>query len=128
MIGLSERVAHERLARICFVDYDREMVLVVEHKPSGAMPQIIAVGRLTKLHGGDTAEFALVVSDGYQGQGLGTELLRRLAQIARTEGINRIIGYILPENSAMQGVCQKLGFLMVDDPEEGVIRVESTCS
>jgi acetyltransferase len=128
MMGLSERVAHERLARICFVDYDREMVLVVEHKSSGGTPEIIAVGRLTKLHGGDTAEFALVVSDQYQSQGLGTELLRRLAEIARTEGIGRVIGYVLPENNAMQGICQKLGFLMVHDPEEGVFRVESSCS
>jgi acetyltransferase len=128
MMRLSERVAHERLARICFVDYDRDMVLVVEHKPSGGVPEIMAVGRLTKLHGGDTAEFALVVSDRYQGQGLGTELLRRLTQIARTEGISRIIGYILPENTAMQGICQKLGFRMAHDPEEGVLTAESSCS
>jgi acetyltransferase len=128
MMGLSERVAHERLARICFVDYDREMVLVAEYQTPGGIPEIIAVGRLTKIHGGDTAEFALVVSDQYQGQGLGTELLRRLAKIARTEGIGRVIGYILPENSAMQGICQKLGFQMAHDPDEGVLTVESTCS
>ena len=65
MVGLSERVAHERLARICFVDYDGEMVFVVERKTSGGTPEIVAVGRLTKLHGGDRAEFALVVSDRY---------------------------------------------------------------
>ena len=33
---LSQRTAHERLTRICFIDYDREMALVAERRdPSG---------------------------------------------------------------------------------------------
>jgi acetyltransferase len=126
MIGLSERVAHERLSRICFVDYDREMVLAVERKESDGVPEIVAVGRLTKLHGGGVAEFALVVSDRFQGQGLGTELLRRLLDVARDEGIGRVVGYILPENGAMQGVCKKLGFRMAHDAAAGALRAEAT--
>ena len=85
---LSTRVAHERLTRICFIDYDREMALVAERKnPETGDHEILGVGRLSKLRGTDEAEFALLVSDRFQGQGLGTELLRRLLQIGRDEKI-----------------------------------------
>jgi hypothetical protein len=49
-LKLSQRVAHERLCRICFTDYDREMVLLREHKGKGGAPEVVAVGRLSKLH------------------------------------------------------------------------------
>lgn len=35
LMKLSQRVAHERLRRICFIDYDREMALVVDGKDRG---------------------------------------------------------------------------------------------
>jgi acetyltransferase len=104
------------------------MVLAVEHSQLGGVPEIIAVGRLTKLHTGGEAEFALVVSDRYQGQGLGTELLRRLLSVARDEGIQRVVGYVLLENSAMQGVCKKLGFSLAYDTDAAVIRAEASIS
>jgi acetyltransferase len=126
MMKLSQRVAHERLAHICFIDYDREMVLVAERSSDAASSQIIAVGRLTKLHGDSTAEFAVVVSDPYQGHGLGREIVRRLLQIARNEAISRVTGQILPDNSAMQAVCRKLGFELTYDPAEGVVTADAS--
>jgi len=84
-LHLDRRVAHERLARLCFIDYDREMALVaVRDGPAGAAgAEMLGVGRLTPLHGPGDAEFALLVRDDVQGQGLGTELLRRLVDIGR---------------------------------------------
>ena len=82
-VEAEERVAHERLARICFIDYDREMALVVEQKlPSSAVPAILGVARLTKLHGTESAEFAMLISDAWQGHGLGTNLLQTLVRVA----------------------------------------------
>ena len=70
---LSARVVHDRLARICFIDYDREMALVVDHKdPETGEHRVLGVGRLSRLHGRNEAEFAILVADPYQGQGLGT--------------------------------------------------------
>lgn len=116
-LQLTQRVAHERLSRICFIDYAREMALVAERTVPGvdaAAPdarEILGVGRLSKTGGGNAeAEFAILVADSFQGQGLGTELLRRLVAIGREEGIGRIIGYISPENDAMQKIARKLGF------------------
>jgi len=111
LIKLSQRVAHERLTRICFIDYDREMALVADYKnPETGQHDILAVGRLSKLLGTNEAEFAMLVSDRVQCQGLGTELLQRLLQVGRDKKLARIHAEILAENSAMQRVCEKLGF------------------
>jgi len=110
-IQYNRRVAHERLTRLCFIDYDREMALVVERKdPKTGERVILAIGRLSKLHQTAEAEFAILVSDAYQGQGFGGELLRRLVQIGRDEKLKRIVATILPDNVAMQRVSRKIGF------------------
>jgi acetyltransferase len=110
-LKLSQRVAHERLARLCFIDYDREMALVVERRdPRSGQQEIVAVGRLIKLHGAPEAEFALLVADRFQRQGLGTALLQRLVQIGKDEKLRRIVADILPQNLAMQQVSAHLGF------------------
>jgi acetyltransferase len=111
VLQLSQRTAHERLRRICFNDYDREIALVAEHKETpGAEPRILGVGRLSKLHGVNEGEFAILVSDVWQGQGLGCELLRRVVEVGRDEKLQRIVGHILPDNQAMSHLCQKVGF------------------
>jgi acetyltransferase len=110
-LKLTDRIAHERLTRICFNDYDREIALVVERKDAtGDDRQIFGVGRLSKLRGNHEAEFALLVSDRWQRQGLGTELLKRLVQIGRAEKLSRISAIIMGTNHSMQHVAQKAGF------------------
>ncbi|HOK08373.1 MAG TPA: bifunctional acetate--CoA ligase family protein/GNAT family N-acetyltransferase [Candidatus Hydrogenedens sp.] len=110
---LHVRTQHERLTEICFVDYDRSIALVaVEKNKETGENAILGVGRIVKIYGTQDAEFALMISDLFQGHGLGTEMLRRLIQIARTEGVHRLYGTILPENRAMLRVCAKLGFVL----------------
>src|SRR5215213_4557574 len=122
-MSLEQRIAHDRLTRICFIDYDREMVLVAEHTDANSQRAIIGVGRLTKIRGANHAEFATVVSDAYQGQGIGSELLRRLIAIGRDERLDRVVADVLPDNRDMQRVFKQLGFRfrrMLGEP----IRVE----
>ncbi len=123
MIALSQRIAHERLTRICYVDYDREIALVAEQKnaTTGAR-QLLGVGRLTKEPGTDEAQFAILVADPVQGRGLGTELVRRLLEIGRKENVRRITAEILLDNYAMQKICERLGFRLTRDAEEGVVK------
>jgi acetyltransferase len=110
-LSLESRTAHERLVRICHVDGEREVALVVDHenKRTGQQ-QILGVGRLIKLDAQNEAEVAILVSDQYQKQGLGTELLRRLIQIARDQKLHRVSGELLRDNLAMQIIVKKLGF------------------
>ncbi|MHB8667709.1 MAG: bifunctional acetate--CoA ligase family protein/GNAT family N-acetyltransferase [Burkholderiales bacterium] len=118
-IQYNQRVAHDRLTRLCFIDYDREMALVVERKdPATGEHTVLAIGRLSKLHQSAEAEFAILVSDAYQGHGFGGELLRRLVQIGRDEKLQRIVATILAENVAMQHVSRKCGFKLTRDDAE----------
>lgn len=128
MVKLKHRIAHERLTRICFIDYDREMLLVGDRQdPETLEHRILGVARLSKLHGTNEAEFALIVSDSYQQRGLGTELLRRLLQIGREEKLNAIVGYILTSNYKMQSLCKKLGFDLQLDQGEGMLKAVFVC-
>jgi acetyltransferase len=111
LISLDQRVSHDRLTRLCFIDYDRQIALVsVWRNPTSGMEEIVAVGRVVKEHRLAEGEFAIVVSDNFQGHGIGTELLQRLIDIGRREGLERITGSVLPENRGMLHVCEKLGF------------------
>jgi acetyltransferase len=119
-LKLGQRVAHERLIRVCFNDYDRELALLAVRKdPESAQQEVLGIGRLSKVPQRNDAEFSLLVSDNWQNQGLGTELLRRLLDIGRQEGLDRITANMLPDNLEMQHICEKLGFhleRMLDEP------------
>ena len=125
-LRLSQRTAHDRLTRICYIDYDREMALAVEHKTAEGNPEIIAIGRLSRMHGKDEAEMAVLVDDRFQHQGLGTELYRRLIEVARDEHLGSVISTILSENREMQTICKKLGFKLEASLEDGTIQAVLT--
>jgi acetyltransferase len=109
--SLSSRVAHERLVRICFADYDRVMALVVDHKDMvTGQHRILGVGRLIKLHPKNEAEVAILVSDQCQKQGLGIELLRRAVQIACDEKLSSVSAEMLRDNLTAQSIFKKVGF------------------
>ncbi len=126
IIKTSRLIAHQRLSRICFIDYDREIALIgVRRHPETQEPEIWGISRLSKLHSNkQEAEFALLVSDPFQGQGLGTELLRQLISIGRTEKLSVIRAEILSDNFVMQHICQKLGFVIHRVPGESMVSAE----
>jgi len=64
LVKLEKRVSHDRLVRICFNDYDREIAIVgIRNAPETKEDEIIAVGRLIKLRDANDAEFAMVISE-----------------------------------------------------------------
>jgi len=123
-LKLTQRTAHERLTRICFVDYNREMALVAERRNEAGEPELLAIGRLSKLHGRDEGELAAVAIDAAQHKGLGTELYRRLIEVAREEKLKKLISNMLPENREMRALCVKHGFKMFSNLEDNMIRAE----
>ena len=122
---LRSRTTHERLCRVCHPNPDREAVLVAESAtPDGSGREIIAVGRLSTSPGGKVAEVALVVSDSYQGSGIGTELMRRLIEIAKQRPVTRVSAYILAGNVAMQRLCVAAGMRLSHRPGGGEVKAE----
>jgi acetyltransferase len=125
LMNLEQRVTHERLTRICFIDYDREMALVAERRNlESGDPEILAVGRMTKVLGTNEGEVAVLVSDQWQGRGLGRELLSRLLVVGADEKLSKLTADILPDNRDVMRICEKLGFSLKHSLEDEVVHAE----
>ena len=123
---LSARITHERLARVTHNDYDREVALVVEGEDEQSEKAVLGVARLSKLRGRDEeARYTMLISDKYQGQGLGKELLTRIIKIGRDEKIKRIIALMSPDNEPMKKLCRAVGFSSFEiDSENGMLKAQ----
>ncbi|MFN7923085.1 MAG: bifunctional acetate--CoA ligase family protein/GNAT family N-acetyltransferase [Bryobacteraceae bacterium] len=117
-MNLGQRISHERLTRICFIDYDRQIALL-----GLVNGEVAGVARLTRLRATNAAEFALLIADKWQRKGVGTLLFRRLLEVAAREGISTMTGETLRENQPMVNLARKLGLSVQDDPEEGVVKI-----
>ena len=102
------------------------MALVAEATdPASGEPRIVGVGRLSKSHGRNEAEFAILVSDAWQRHGLGTELLQRLVEVGRDDGLDRIFAEMLTGNTGMRRASEAAGFRLEPIPEDrSVMRAE----
>jgi RimJ/RimL family protein N-acetyltransferase len=115
--GFSER----EIAFFMNIDFSNHVALVALSDEDGR-PVIIGGGRYIVVESG-RAEIAFVVIDAYQGQGLGTLLMRHLAAIARGAGLKELIAEVLPENTAMRKVFGKFGFKSAAKREPGVVHL-----
>jgi acetyltransferase len=114
-LKLDMRTAHERLSRLCFVDYDRQIAFVAL---SGNPSAILGVGRLVKIPNTQEAEAAFVVSDAMQRRGLGSELLNAAIQFARDESLSAIRATFLVQNAAMRKLLARAGFQISEQMRE----------
>jgi acetyltransferase len=114
-LDLNARTAHERLTRICFIDYDRELALVAETTDARGGKVIGGVSRMVHQDNGRSVTLAIVIADDFQGQGLGEVLMRRALDAARTEGVVQVLVYFLPENGRMRDLSRKLGFALTEE-------------
>ncbi|QDV16065.1 Succinyl-CoA ligase [ADP-forming] subunit alpha [Gimesia panareensis] len=100
---------HDMAARFCFIDYDREIAIVAELEVEGKQ-QIIGVGRLVADADHQEAEYAVLVSDQWHGQGLGSILTDYCLEVCRHWGIKRVVAETDPDNRRMLNVFQKHDF------------------
>ena len=126
-MSLSARVAHERLIRICFNDYNREWAIIAEIEKN-QQKQIIGIGRLMRIPGINRAQFKLIIRDDHHHLGLGTQLLRHLLFIAKEENIEIVDGFILNENDGMLHICKKLGFVIRKSGDSPIVHAEKILS
>ncbi|KAJ3122245.1 hypothetical protein HK098_002984 [Nowakowskiella sp. JEL0407] len=123
--SLDARISHDRLARICHADYDREVTLVVWATETGENNQvkesktIMAASRMSKLHGSDDAVFSCMVADHYQGSGVGTALIECCVNLAKSEGWGTLlVPEIKHSNVAMKKILERLGFTLKTLPSK----------
>ena len=114
------------LARFTQVDYDREMALVAVDESGGA-PAIVGVARYILVADRQSAEFAVVVADAWQGRGVARMLMTRLIDCAKARGLARLEGAVLRTNARMLKFVTGFGATMRDDPEDpeqGIVRID----
>jgi acetyltransferase len=127
MMTLAHRTAHDRLARVCNVDFDREFVLVAEGRDEGlGTPAILGVARLQRVGDSGVAEFAVVVADRHQGLGVGGALMRQVIAVARHEGVSRLRADILAENGPMRRLCARAGIPVRPTADPMVVEADLT--
>jgi acetyltransferase len=121
--GMVKTLSRDSLIHFCHLDYDRQMALTAELQENGE-PRLLGVSRYYLDPETGTAEFALVVSDAYQRQGLGRHLMQRLIDIARERGVQRLVGQVLAENTPMLRLMQSLGFSLSAAEDDQIVQVE----
>lgn len=110
------RVSHERLSKLCTIDFARQVALVALCQDENGASQIAAVARLIRNSDMRSAEIAFLVADKQQHHGLGTYLLQRIIEIARQQGIQTLEAILLTENLDMKDLLRRAGFKF-DPPE-----------
>lgn len=104
-----KRLPHSLLARFTQIDYDRHIALVALPE-SESKETMLGVARVIMGRNLKEAEFSVVVSDPWQGKGIGAALLQRCISIAKERGIETVMGTVLAENTHMLALGKKLGF------------------
>jgi acetyltransferase len=94
------------------------LVAIDEGGPGKRAPEFVGVARYTANPDGESAEFAVVVADAWQGRGVAQSLMRRLIECAKRRSLARLEGVVLRANTNMRKFCESLGFVLHDDPSE----------
>ncbi len=100
---------HEVRVRYCNVDYDREVAMVAEVVENGKR-KILGVSRLSIESDGKHGEMAFIVSDYWQGLGLGTKLVDYSLDIAKEKGVESVYAIMLQDNYRAISLTKKMGF------------------
>jgi acetyltransferase len=117
---LEERTAHQRLARICFADYDRQFALVAEvQKDDAAAPEFAGIARVSRVHASDDRLLTMTVADAWQRRGVGACLVRAAVQVAKGEGVANLVSHLSTSNAGMHELLEAEGFTFTEG--EGVL-------
>ena len=120
--SLIKHTTHEMASRYCFIDYDREIAIVAEVEEEDRR-KLIAVGRLVADANHEEAEYAVLITDAWQGRGLGGVLTDYCVEVAKRWGVKRVVAETSKDNARMVTTFQNRGFTINDEQEEDVVLV-----
>jgi len=124
-VSTQRELSQASLARYTLTDYHREFALVACAEDASAQSKgdiILGVARYILNPDGESCEFALVIADAWQGKGLGTRLMNVLLDVARSNGLQAMKGYVLAQNTGMLRLMSRLGFSAEPDPQDPTLR------
>lgn len=119
LLGGAKRITREYIESLITVDYSRDMAIAATVMLD-EREAIIGVARYV-LVGTDACEFAIVLSDAWQGRGIGRRMLAKLASVARGRGLKTIYGDVLSTNRPMLELCRKLGYALGRNPDDPTV-------
>ena len=106
--------SHAFLARLTQLDYARAIAFAAIAEASGEWLGVVWLHADANY---ETGEYAIMVRSDLKGRGLGWKLMELMIRYARSEGLKRIVGQVLQENSTMLQMCRELGFQIAIDPQ-----------
>jgi acetyltransferase len=110
---------HTFIARLTQLDYARAMAFVAFDDAG----ELVGVVRIHSDSVYESGEYAILLRSDRKGQGLGWTLMQLLIDYARAEGLQRISGQVLRENTVMLQMCRELGFEVTTDPSDPGLQV-----
>lgn len=107
--GFVPKMTHELMTRFTQIDYDREMAIIalIEHK---GQEEMIGVVRIIADPWGEAAEYAILIADEWQGQGLGSKMTDYIIEIGQDMGLQKIYATVLSSNKGMLTLFERKGF------------------
>jgi len=117
----ARRPSVEEVKRFTDINPERELALIATAQAQGRERQIGVARCVKEPSSSGAAEFAIVLSDDWQGRGLGTKLLGSLMVAAKQQGVRQLVGTTMSVNRPMLAVARKLGFKLVADPGSATI-------
>jgi acetyltransferase len=116
LLGGAKLITREYIDSLIDVDYARDMAIAATVMLEGH-EALIGVARYV-LARPDACEFAVVIADRWQGRGIGSRLMDKLARVARSRGLKEIYGEVLSTNRPMLEMCRKLGYTLGRNPDD----------
>ncbi len=116
-------VPKKDIQNFVFIDHRTEVGLVAT-LPESDGEEIVAVGRYYLDPKTNRAEVAFTTRDDWQGQGIGTQMMRALMKVAKRNGIQGFTAEVLAENRPMQRVFEKSGCKIKSHMTEGIYSYE----
>ena len=116
-----QELSQEMLVRFTQIDYHNEMALIAVTSTDAGEEQV-GVARYTTNLDKTSCEFALVVSDKWQGRGIAHQLMESLMEVARDRDLQSMEGQVLSNNTRMLELVASLGFSVENDPDDTAVK------
>jgi len=114
------------MANFTQIDYDREMAFIATRQLQSGDSETLGVVRTSTRPDNSSAEYAIIVHKGMKGKGLGKLLLEKMIRYVKSRGTKIIEAQTLPENKAMIGLSQRLGFSVRTDYDDDIVEMKLT--